>query len=211
MLLRDGDESVEIAWNADRVRDKNRARLWADGRFNLRHVNVVDARLAIDEDRHESVLHQRCKRRRKSHRRRDDLVAAPQAVLDLRAEQRGNHEQIRRRAGVDEISRVALEIVAHLRFELLRERSRRQPELEDALDPESHFLVVKDATRVGDFCFTRHKCFRRMGHGMIARNQAQNLFTQFRSGSVGGIHGAAQSNRKHMSYMSYLSHEPPQR
>ena len=112
VLLREGGERVEIARDADGVRDENRARLRADGGLDLRDVDVVDAGLAIDEDGDESVLHQRRERGGKRDRRRDDLVARAQAVLDLRAEQRGDHEQIRRRAGVDQIGRVAAEVIA---------------------------------------------------------------------------------------------------
>jgi hypothetical protein len=63
------------------VRDENRARLRADGRLDLRDVDVVDAGLAIDEDGDEAVLHQRRERGGKSDRRRDDLVAARRPSL----------------------------------------------------------------------------------------------------------------------------------
>ena len=75
VLLREGRERVEIARNADRMRNKNRARLRPDRRLDLRRVDVVNARLAIDKNRDEPVLHQRRQRGRKCHRRRDDLVA----------------------------------------------------------------------------------------------------------------------------------------
>ena len=60
-----------------------------------------------------------------------------QAVLDLRAEQRGDHEQIRRGAGVDEIGGLAAEVVLHLALELVREGPGGQPELQDAVDADA--------------------------------------------------------------------------
>ena len=112
-----------------------------------------------------------------------------QAVLDLRAEQRGDHEQVGRGAGVDEIGRVAAEIVAHLLLELVRERPGGEPELEDAFDAEPQFLVVVDAARVGHFGLARHERLGRMGDLVVARDEAQDFFAQFGTVASEGVMG----------------------
>ena len=78
-------ERVDVAGDAHGVRDEDGARLRADGGLDLRRRRCRTARLAIDEDRDEAVLHERRQGGGKRDRRGDDFVAAAQAVLDLRA------------------------------------------------------------------------------------------------------------------------------
>jgi hypothetical protein len=151
---------------------------------------TVDARLAIDKDRHEAVLHERRQRGRKRHRRSDDLIAAPKAVLDLRAEQRRDHEQVRRGTRIDEVGRVGAEIVAHLLLELVRKGAGGEPEIEDAFGAKAQFLVIINAPGVGNFALAGDKRLRRVGHLVVAGDEAQDFLAELGGGSVGGIHGA---------------------
>jgi hypothetical protein len=177
VLLRERGEHVEIGGDADGVRDENGARFRADGGLDLLDVDVVAARLAIDEDGDEAILHQRRERGRERDGWGDDFVAGAQAILDLRAEQRGDHEQVRRRAGVDQVRRLRAEIVAHLPLELVGEWPCRQPELQHAVHAQAQFLVIIDAARIRNLRLTRNERLPRMRDGVVPRHQIHDLIT----------------------------------
>ena len=90
------DETVHVAGISEGVRDQEPAGAGRDGRLDQVRVDVVSARLDIEEDGDETVLQDGGKRRRKGHGGREDLVSRPEGVRLPGLARGGDHQQVGR-------------------------------------------------------------------------------------------------------------------
>ncbi len=90
------------------VNRQNPLRARGDGGLHVRRIEQPRLALDVDEDGRRARVEDRVRRRRKRHRRRDDLVARP----DVQRLQRQQHPN-RARARPDDVRRRGIRAVAH--------------------------------------------------------------------------------------------------
>jgi len=145
----------------------------------LIRVRVVVAEPHVDEDRHEVVLQDRRKRRRKAGRDGDDFVSRVQpSIPKLRRRERRQRDEIRGRPGVDEQRIREPEVVGELRFEALRIAIRGQKEIQTRVDEIAQFFIVEDAPRIVDEVGRGIERTVRELLAMVLANQGGNLRAQ---------------------------------
>ena len=122
-----------------------------EGLFELIDAHVERDGIDIEKDGDAAVLNDGRNGRGKARRRGDDLIAGTDtARTELGAGQRGEGEQVGRRARVDEERFFDAEERRQLFFESLALGAEGEPEVERGRDSCFNLVLVKDATRVRD-------------------------------------------------------------
>ena len=132
------------------MRDEDGARFLRERRFQQIHVDVVRADFAIDEDRHQLVLHDGGDGGGEGRGGGDDLVAGFQRARNLPRAQRRHRHQIGRRSGVDREDALQTHVLAQPLGERLHARAIGEPEVEHGLDGALQFALVVNASAVVD-------------------------------------------------------------
>jgi len=137
--------------------NENRTGPVGQSRFQQIDVDVVGPHLAVDEDRNQTVLHNRRDGRGEGRRRRDDLIAGLQWAVQLRGPQRRHRHQVARGTGVDREDVLEPQVCLEVIGERLCTRSIGEPEVQDRLDAGLQLTLVIDAPTVIDERLTGHK------------------------------------------------------
>jgi hypothetical protein len=150
-----------------------------NGRFQLIHIQIVVAQLAVDENGHEPVLNDGVDGGGEAGGGHNHLIPRPQRVAQLWRTEGGDGHQIGRGAGIDGNDLAHAQEVAQFFLEFLGVRAGRQPEVEGGADHVLYFGGVKDAAGVVDAGFAGGKRPFRMDPLIIFSYLGQNRLAQF--------------------------------
>ena len=185
---------LHVARHAEDVDENHRGGLVPlEKRRKVIGIEAEGVRIRLAHDRLEAELDRGRDRRRPAHRGHDDL-----SVREPAREERGIiHEQVRRRAGVDEECVLTTEPPRPSHLELLGERAEREPRV--GLQPLDEILEIARVDRVlGELVALRHPgvtgpdCTIRMFAGFPP--PAKSLASS-RAGPFGSSPGACGARR----------------
>ena len=145
VLLAESRDRVEIEDVAEGVGDHDGLDPGTVGLLKERGVDLEAGDSDVEEDGHEAVLEDRVDRSREARGDGDDLIAGLElAVAKLGRAQRGERDQVRGGAGVDQRGRPDADKAGKFALKLLRPAAGGEPGVEARLDDRADIFGVDD-------------------------------------------------------------------
>jgi len=147
--------------------------------LQLSHINLIGGQRHVQEDRDKPVLEDGVDGGGKACGDGDDLVAGLQSArAKLGRGQRGERNQVRRRAGVDQRSGAHTDEAGELALKLLRPAAGGEPAVQSGVHHGTHIGGVDDLTRDGDGGGSGNEVAARKGLSVELSGKLKDLLTK---------------------------------